>query len=233
MATKKKLVVFSGAGVSAESGVATFRDSNGLWENHSLEEVCTADAWRKNPALVLEFYNARRKQLLEVEPNQAHSWIVKAEEYFDVVVVTQNVDNLHERAGSSNVVHLHGELVKCRSSVDRTFIKEVDGWEMKIGELCPRGSQLRPHIVFFGEDVPMYDMALNIVSQADILLVVGTSLQVYPAAGLLHYAPSSCPIYVVDPSVEKPHLKNELHMYQCSATEGVRLVIEKLIREHK
>ena len=228
---KKHLVVFSGAGVSADSGVSTFRDSDGLWENHKIEDVCTADALIKNPSLVLEFYNARRKQLFEVQPNSAHEWIKNAEECFEVTVITQNVDNLHERAGSSRVVHLHGELTKCRSSRKENLIYDVDGWEMKMGDLCEFGSQKRPYIVFFGEDVPMYEQALEIVQEADILIIVGTSLQVYPAAGLIHYAPSDCPIYVVDPKVENISTSNLVFYEKSKAKDGVEKVIRKLMSE--
>ena len=228
---KKHLVVFSGAGVSADSGVSTFRDSDGLWENHRLEDVCTSEAWVRNPQLVLEFYNARRKQLLEVQTNPAHEWIKKAEEHFRVTVITQNVDNLHERAGSTKVVHLHGELTKCRSSQDENLIYDVDGWEMKMGDICELGSQKRPYIVFFGEGVPMYDKALEIVQDADILLIVGTSLQVYPAAGLIHYAPKSCPIYVVDPKIENISSNNTIFYEKAKAKDGVKKVIQQLISE--
>lgn len=231
MTKRKHLVVFSGAGVSADSGVSTFRDGDGLWEKHRVEDICTADAWRRNQQLVLEFYNARRKQLFEVEPNNAHKWIVEAEKYFDVTVITQNVDNLHERAGSKKVVHLHGELVKCRSSVNPNLIYNVDGWEMKLGEKCEEGSQLRPFIVFFGEDVPMYDKALEIVTSADILLIVGTSLQVYPAAGLIHYAPSKSPIYVVDPKCSNISTPNPIFYEQSKAKDGVEKIIQQLINE--
>lgn len=230
MTNKKHLVIFSGAGVSADSGVSTFRDSDGLWENHRLEDVCTADAWVRNPKLVLEFYNARRKQLFEVEPNNAHDWIAKAEEYFNVTVITQNVDNLHERAGSKNVIHLHGELVKCRSSVDVGLIYDVDGWEMKMEEVCEKGSQLRPHIVFFGENVPMYDKALEIIASAEIVLIVGTSLQVYPAAGLIHYTPQNTPIYIVDPKIDNISTKNPIFYERAKAKDGVEKVIRKLIK---
>lgn len=231
MNKRKHLVVFSGAGVSADSGVSTFRDGDGLWENHRIEDVCTADAWHKNPQLVLEFYNARRKQLYEVEPNNAHKWIVEAEKYFDVTVITQNVDNLHERAGSKKVVHLHGELVKCRSSIDSNLIYDVDGWEMKMGEKCENGSQLRPFIVFFGEDVPMYDKALDIVTSADILLIVGTSLQVYPAAGLINYTPPKSPIYLVDPKCSSISAPNQIYYEQAKAKDGVEKIIKQLIKE--
>ncbi len=196
----KKLVVLSGAGISAESGIKTFRDSDGLWENHKIEDVCTYDAWLKNPLLVLDFYNNRRRQLSEVEFNLGHKTLVEFENYFDVTIITQNVDNLHERAGSKKVVHLHGELTKARSTKDDSLIYENGIKDINIGDLCEKGSQLRPHIVWFGEAVPMIEKAAEIVSKADILIVVGTSLVVYPAAGLLHYFKKANPIWYIDPN---------------------------------
>ena len=191
----EKIVVLTGAGISAESGVKTFRDNNGLWENHKIEEVATPEAWHNNPKLVLEFYNQRRKQLFEVEPNNGHKALVELENLFDVQIITQNVDDLHERAGSSNVIHLHGELKKVRSSSDSSLVYELDHWEIKMGDNCEKGSQLRPHIVWFGEGVPMIEKAIDIVSQADILIVVGTSMVVYPAASLINYVSSEVPKY--------------------------------------
>ncbi|NLF43459.1 MAG: NAD-dependent deacylase, partial [Bacteroidales bacterium] len=178
----KKVVVLSGAGISAESGIKTFRDSDGLWENHNVNDVATPQAWKRNPELVQQFYNERRKQLSEVKPNDAHYALVKLEEKYDVQVITQNVDDLHERAGSSKVLHLHGELKKARSTKDENLIYDIKGWELKMGDLCEKGSQLRPHIVWFGEAVPMIDTAALLSSKADIFIVVGTSLNVYPAA---------------------------------------------------
>ncbi len=226
---KKKLIVFTGAGVSADSGVSTFRDSDGLWEKHRIEDVCTHEAWLKNPKLVQDFYNARRKQLSEVQPNDAHKWIAEAEKYFDVTVITQNVDNLHERAGNKKVIHLHGELTKSRSSIDDDLIYDVEGWEIKMGDKCEKGSQLRPHIVFFGENVPNYDLALQLVQSADILLIVGTSLQVYPAAGLIYYTPNSSQIWVIDPKVDKINVANEVHYEIARAKDGVPKIIKQLI----
>ena len=196
---KRHLVVLSGAGVSADSGLETFRDSDGLWAKHKIEDVCTPDALAKNPGLVLSFYNERRKQLLSVTPNEGHYAIAKLEEHYDVDIITQNIDDLHERAGSSHVLHLHGELLKCKSIKDSSFIGSVKG-DLNIGDTCPKGGQLRPHVVFFGEDVPEMDRAVEIMRTADILIIVGTSLAVYPAAGLVGYAPSNADIYVVDPS---------------------------------
>lgn len=204
---KKKLVVLTGAGVSAESGITTFRDSNGLWENYKVEDVATIEGWYKDPQLVLDFYNARRAQLADVRPNAAHMAIAALEEEYDVTVITQNVDNLHERAGSTRIIHLHGELTKVRP--ENTY-NEIDGFSeasvfdigtdtVNLGDLAPNGAQLRPHIVWFGEAVPKIDQALDYVEAADIMLIVGTSLQVYPAAGLYAYAKASTPIYIIDP----------------------------------
>ena len=204
---KKKLVVLTGAGVSAESGITTFRDSNGLWENYKVEDVATIEGWYKDPQLVLDFYNARRSQLADVRPNAAHYAIAELEKDYDVTVITQNVDNLHERAGSTRIIHLHGELTKVRP--ENTY-NETDGFSeasvfdigtdtVNLGDLAPNGAQLRPHIVWFGEAVPKIDQALDYVEAADIMLIVGTSLQVYPAAGLYAYAKASTPIYIIDP----------------------------------
>ncbi len=195
----KNLVVLSGAGMSAESGVKTFRDDDGLWQNHRFEEVASPIAWERDPALVLEFYNQRRKQLFEVEPNAGHRALVKLEHKYNVSIVTQNVDDLHERAGSTYVYHLHGELKKARSTLDPDLVYTLDHWELKLGDKCEKGSQLRPHVIWFGESVDTMGEAMEIVSAADILIVVGTSLVVYPAAGLLHFAPAESKKYYVDP----------------------------------
>jgi NAD-dependent deacetylase len=202
----KKIVVLSGAGISAESGIPTFRDSNGLWEGFDVMEVATPQGWVKNPVLVLDFYNQRRKNALQALPNEGHRALVELEKYFDVTIVTQNVDNLHEKAGSSKVLHLHGELFKSRSSIDESLIYDIEGWELKLGDKCEKGSQLRPHIVWFGEMVPMMDAAIDEVSKADIFIVVGTSLLVYPAAGLVDYVRYDVPVYVIDPKI--PQLYN-------------------------
>jgi NAD-dependent deacetylase len=184
---KKKIVVLSGAGISAESGIATFRDSNGLWEGHNVMDVASPEGWQKNPKLVLDFYNERRKNGLTAQPNAGHLALVKLEEKYDVVIITQNVDNLHERAGSTHVIHLHGELFKSRSTADENLVYDIQGWELKLEDVCEKGSQLRPHIVWFGEMVPMIEKAIIEASLADIFIVVGTSLLVYPAAGLIDY----------------------------------------------
>ncbi|MEM6262306.1 MAG: NAD-dependent deacylase [Bacteroidota bacterium] len=197
--SKKKVVVLTGAGISAESGLKTFRGAGGLWEGHPVMEVASPQGFRKNPELVLRFYNERRRQLKEVEPNEGHKALVKLEEQFDVTIVTQNVDNLHERAGSSNIIHLHGMLTQKRSVLNEDLVEE-EYEDIVLGDLAPDGGQWRPHIVWFGEEVPKIMEAAQVVAQADILMVVGTSLVVYPAAGLVEIAPSGTPIYVVDPN---------------------------------
>lgn len=224
----KRVVVLTGAGVSAESGIPTFRDSNGLWEGYDVYEVATPEGWEKNPALVLDFYNQRRKQALKVEPNEAHKILAGLEEHFDVTIVTQNVDNLHERAGSSRVLHLHGNLFQSRSTVDASLIYDIEGWELKPGDLCEKGSQLRPHIVWFGELVPMMDTAIMAASQADIFMVVGTSMAVYPAAGLIDYVPHAVPKFIVDPKIpEVGHIPNLTGIAE-KAGAGMRKVREAL-----
>jgi NAD-dependent deacetylase len=195
----KHLVILSGAGVSADSGVKTFRDADGLWENHRVEDVCTPEALARNPSLVLDFYNQRRRQLKDVQPNDGHRAVAALEQHFNVDVVTQNVDNLHERAGSTRVLHLHGELTKVRSMKNPAYICDADG-DINVGDRCPAGGQLRPHIVFFGEAVPNLEPAAAIVATADILIIAGTSMAVYPAASLYRYAPRGCKIYVLNPA---------------------------------
>lgn len=192
--------MISGAGISAESGISTFRDSNGLWENHDIMEVASFEGWLKNQNLVLNFYNQRRSQVLQCQPNNGHLQLSALEKMFDVQIITQNVDDLHERAGSSKVLHLHGELLKARSTQDDNLVYYWDK-DIQIGDLCEKGSQLRPHIVWFGELVPLLDKALELVQEADILLVVGTSLLVYPAASLIHYTPAHCEKYILDPNI--------------------------------
>ncbi len=195
----KKVVILTGAGMSAESGVSTFRDSNGLWRNYRIEEVASPIAWQNNMDIVLEFYNIRRKQLFEVEPNNGHRALVNLESHFDVQIITQNVDDLHERAGSSNILHLHGELKKARSTVNPDLVYALDHWELKRGDTCELGGQLRPHIVWFGEGVPEIQRAAEIASTADIFIVIGTSMVVYPAASLINYVDRNIPKYYVDP----------------------------------
>ncbi|WP_417601200.1 SIR2 family NAD-dependent protein deacylase [Owenweeksia hongkongensis] len=228
-----RIVVLSGAGVSQESGLATFRENNGLWEEHDVYEVATPEAWSRNPELVQRFYNARRKQLLEVFPNDAHKYLAKLEEVFEVVVVTQNVDDLHERGGSSNVVHLHGELRKSRSTLDESLVYDVDGWEITMEERCEKGSVLRPHVVWFGEMVPMIEEAASIVQSADFLLVVGTSLSVYPAAGLLHEASSDVPVILIDPGELNTSGLRNVHHIREKATVGVKNLVLKMLEYQK
>ena len=223
-----KIVVLSGAGISQESGIKTFRDADGLWNNYRIEEVASPVAWRREPQMVLDFYNMRRKQLYEVDPNAAHYELAKLEEEYKVQIITQNVDDLHERAGSANVLHLHGELKKVRSTVDENLVYLLDGWELNLGDLCDKGSQLRPHIVWFGEPVPNIMTATSMVQEADIFLVVGTSLKVYPAAGLLQYVPDHVPKYLVDPEAEPQYYIRNLTIIKDKATTGVRKFIELL-----
>ena len=227
----KRIVILTGAGMSAESGISTFRDNDGLWKKHRFEDLATPHAWATNPELVMEFYNARRKQLFEVEPNAGHLALVKLEEKYDVQIITQNVDDLHERAGSSNVLHLHGELKKVRSTLDESLVYEMDQWELKIGDKCVRGSQLRPHIVWFGEAVPMIVPATEIASTADIILVIGTSMVVYPAAGLIGYAPGDIPKYYIDPKASHVGGISNLKIIQEKAGEGVPELVKKLMKE--
>ena len=229
MANLKKIVVFTGAGISAESGISTFRDSGGLWEKYDIRDVATPEAWARNPLLVLDFYNQRRKQVLEVQPNAAHRALVSLEKQYDVQIITQNVDDLHERAGSKKVVHLHGEIRKSRSTKNPDLIYPVNGWELKAGDKCELGSQLRPHIVWFGEMVPAMDIAQEISAQADIFLIIGTSLNVYPAAGLVHATKKDCPVYLIDPNeVNNPGISNLVFIKE-TAGKGVPALVEKLL----
>ncbi|HEX7585441.1 MAG TPA: NAD-dependent deacylase [Prolixibacteraceae bacterium] len=224
---KKRLVILSGAGMSQESGIRTFRDMGGLWEEYDITEVATPEAWERNPELVMKFYNDRRKQLYESEPNDGHRGLIDLEKDFEVHIITQNVDDLHERAGSSKVLHLHGELKKARSTIDETLIYDIDGWELKFGDRCAKGSQLRPHIVWFGEAVPAMDEAIQIVENTDILIVIGTSLNVYPAAGLINYTKKGIPIYVIDPERPSIYIPNVTNI-QEKAGKGVEILKEKL-----
>ncbi|MCU4174685.1 SIR2 family NAD-dependent protein deacylase [Carboxylicivirga sp. N1Y90] len=224
----KKLVVLSGAGISAESGIKTFRESNGLWENHEVTDVASPEGWERDPHLVLDFYNQRRKQLLECEPNAGHKGIVELEKNFDVHVITQNVDNLHERAGSSKILHLHGELTKVESTKDKNLVYDLDGWELKWGDKCEKGAQLRPHIVWFGEAVPAIEPAIELTRAADILVVVGTSLNVYPAAGLINYVSKRTPIYLIDPGQPLYTPAPNITFINEKASTGVQKLINLL-----
>ncbi len=229
----KKLVVLSGAGISAESGIKTFRDAGGLWEGHDVMQVASPEGWLADQELVLNFYNQRRKQALTATPNKGHRIIADLEQFFDVVVVTQNVDDLHEKAGSSHVIHLHGELFKARSTSDDNLIYDINGWELKTGDLCEKGSQLRPHIVWFGESVPLLDKAIQETIKADYFIVIGTSLQVYPAASLLQYAPSSIPKFIIDPNMPAVSPQSNLHLIEKGGTEGMSEVRNLLFQQLK
>ena len=224
----KKLVALTGAGISAESGIPTFRDSGGLWEGYRVEDVATPEGWRKNPVMVLEFYNQRRKKALEVKPNRGHEILAELEKDFDVTIVTQNVDNLHERAGSSRVIHLHGSLFESRSTSDESLIYPISGWELNWGDHCEKGSQLRPHIVWFGEMVPMMEVAGEIASRADIFLVVGTSMVVYPAAGLIDYVPIDVPKFIIDPKIPDVRPMPQIHFIAKKASTGMEEMRERL-----
>ncbi len=226
---RKKIVVLTGAGISAESGIPTFRDADGLWEGHDVMEVATPQGWAKNPELVLKFYNQRRKAASQVEPNDGHRALVELEREFDVVVVTQNIDNLHEKAGSSNIVHLHGSIFQSRSSVEESLVYDMDGWELKLGDLCEKGSQLRPNVVWFGEMVPMMEVAQRETAQADLFMVVGTSLQVYPAAGLLYEVSAGVPIYIIDPSIPEYNPQPNITAIAEPASTGVPKLAKQLL----
>jgi NAD-dependent deacetylase len=229
--SKLNIVILSGAGISAESGISTFRDSNGLWENHSIYDVATPDAWNRDSELVNRFYNARRKQLFTVKPNDGHFSLVKLESKFNVSIITQNIDDLHEQAGSNSVLHLHGELKKVRSSVNPNLIYDLKGWELKTEDKCEKGSQLRPHIVWFGEAVPKIEEAEEITAKADVLIIVGTSLNVYPAAGLSNAVKPGTKVYLVDPGeVETMGISN-LTMIKSTATEGLPKLVNDLLEE--
>ena len=223
----KKLVILSGSGISAESGIQTFRGMGGLWEKYDVTELASPQAWAKNPELVLRFYNERRKKVIEANPNTGHTGLAKLENHFNVQVITQNVDDLHERAGNKNILHLHGEIRKSRSTKDPSKIFDIEGWELKLGDKCPLGSQLRPHIIWFGEPVSKIEIATNLAAQADIFVVVGTSLQVYPAAGLVQYAPQNIPKYLIDP--DEMSVPYGFKHIKENATTGVEKLLDLLI----
>ncbi|HZK06711.1 MAG TPA: NAD-dependent deacylase [Bacteroidales bacterium] len=228
----KKIIVLTGAGISAESGIKTFRDDNGLWRNYRFEEVASPQAWAADPGLVLEFYNIRRRQLLEVKPNPAHYALAKLQEFFDVRIVTQNVDDLHERAGSKNVLHLHGELRKARSTADDSLVTDIDGWELKLGDTCSMGSQLRPHIVWFGEITENIVPAIALTESAEVFIIIGTSLRVYPAANLISYTPRGIPLFFVDPQAQASPGFAELQIIKQTAGMGVPMLVDHLIEEY-
>ncbi|MBR1851330.1 MAG: NAD-dependent deacylase [Bacteroidales bacterium] len=224
---KLNIVVLTGAGISAESGISTFRDSDGLWEQHRVEDVATPEGFARNPKLVLDFYNQRRRQLASVEPNEAHRQLVRLEQRHNVTVVTQNVDNLHERAGSTNVIHLHGLLTQARGQRDTETLVDIGYNDINLGQLAPDGTQLRPHIVWFGEAVPNIEPAAELCTSADIFIVVGTSMNVYPAAGLIHYVPRKAECFVVDPK-EVP-VSRQVHYYREPASSGVTRVVDQIL----
>jgi NAD-dependent deacetylase len=224
----KKLVVLSGSGISAESGLKTFRETGGLWESYDVMEVASIEGWEKNNELVLQFYNERRKQLETAKPNAAHFGLVDLENNYDVKIVTQNVDNLHEQAGSKNVLHLHGELTKVRSLGDESLVYDIGYKEIKMGDKCDKGFQLRPHIVWFGEPVPAIEDAAVLCQDADIFVVIGTSMNVYPAAGLINYVPKSAQIFVIDPNEPYMSLTNNIEFIQEKATIGIEILKNKL-----
>lgn len=228
MERKKRLVVLSGAGMSAESGIKTFRDSGGLWEEYDVMEVASVMGWQKNRDLVLRFYNERRRQLEKVMPNEGHKGLAELEKYFDVYVITQNVDNLHERAGSTKILHLHGELTKARSTADPSLVYYIGYRDINPGDRCEKGSQLRPHIVWFGEPVPAMDEAVQIASRADIFVIIGTSLNVYPAAGLVNYVPGEVPVYLIDPSEVYVPAGRRVEVIKEGASAGVAVLKTKL-----
>lgn len=232
----KNLVILSGAGMSAESGISTFRDAGGLWDQYPVEQVATPEGYARDPKLVIDFYNARRKQLLEVKPNGGHELLAGLEKDFNVTVVTQNIDNLHERAGSSHVIHLHGELTKVCSSRDPNnphYIKELkpEEYEVKMGDLAGDGSQLRPFIVWFGESVPLIETAIEYVEKADIFVIIGTSMNVYPAAGLLNYVPRATPVYLIDPKEVRVNCGRNIHVIQKGASEGMAELKSILLKD--
>jgi NAD-dependent deacetylase len=227
---KQKLIIFSGAGMSAESGINTFRDSGGLWENNRVEDVATPSAWASNPERVQQFYNSRRKQIIEAQPNNAHFAIKELEKHYDVGVITQNIDDLHERAGSSCVMHLHGNIRFSKSSGpnQETVYYPIQGWELKMSDKCPEGYTLRPHVVWFGEAVPMYEEAIALMQKANILIVIGSSLRVYPAAGLVHFAPKDCKKILIDPNGDSLNISNEFELIKKGASEGLQTFLERL-----
>ena len=229
--SKKKLVVFTGAGISAESGIKTFRDDGGLWEEHRIEDVATFEAWQRNQNLVLNFYNQRRKQVMEAKPNKAHLLLAELESYFDVHVITQNVDDLHERAGSKQVLHLHGEIMKARSTTDENLIYPLKKPEILKGELCEKGSQLRPHIVWFGELVPEMDKANLLANNTDLFVVIGTSLNVYPAAGVVNYVPAFAPTWLLDPGDIHLDFRREFYHIKKTAVKGAEELKRELLKK--
>jgi len=228
--SKRRIVVLTGAGISKESGIATFRGGDGLWEGHRIEDVASPQGWVNDQEMVLDFYNIRRRQVGSVQPNNGHLGLKELEQYFDVNIITQNIDDLHERAGSSNILHLHGEITKARSTVNPSLLYDIGYDDINVGDKCAQDSQLRPHIVWFGEAVPMLDPAIKICRQADILVIIGTSLVVYPAASLVQYVPQGTPIYIIDPNIPEVYLPN-LTKIEKGASEGVGELSQLLIKQ--
>jgi NAD-dependent deacetylase len=228
--TMQNIIVLTGAGISAESGLKTFRDSDGLWEGYNIEEVATPQAWQRNPALVQEFYNMRRKNVLEASPNAAHYSLVKLQEQYNVTIITQNIDDLHERAGSTQVLHLHGVITRSQSSRNAQLTYPIEGWELRMDQVCELGSPLRPHVVWFGEDVPMISQAARLCATADIFILIGTSLAVYPAAGLIDYVPASVPKYIIDPHIPEVRTSRMVIKIEAKATVGVPQLVNQLLQ---
>ncbi|HWZ02134.1 MAG TPA: NAD-dependent deacylase [Mucilaginibacter sp.] len=229
----KHIVILTGAGISAESGLKTFRDSDGLWEGYNIEDVATPEAWVRNPVLVQQFYNERRKSVLEAQPNAAHYALARLEEKYKVTIITQNIDDLHERAGSTNVVHLHGIINRSQSSKNPKLTYPINGWEIKMDEVCELGSPLRPHVVWFGEDVPMIARAMNICAEADIFILIGSSLAVYPAAGLIGYVSSGATKYIIDPKIPTVYNLSGVIKIEAKASAAVPQLVEELINDHR
>ncbi len=228
----KKLVILTGAGMSSESGIRTFRDSGGLWEEYDVRDVATPEAWWKNMGLVLKFYNERRRQLEGCKPNEGHIGLAKLEKYFDMQIITQNIDDLHERAGSTKILHLHGELTKARSTVDPPLIIDIGYKDINPGDNCAKGSQLRPHIVWFGENVPMMDEAVKLTREADIFVVIGSSLNVYPAAGLINHAPENASLWLIDPNDVAVPVNREVEVIKEKASKGIAILTKRLFKEY-
>jgi NAD-dependent deacetylase len=227
----KNLVVLTGAGISAESGLKTFRDSDGLWEGYNIQDVATPEAWEHNPVLVQQFYNERRKSVLEAKPNAAHYALARLEEKFNVTIITQNIDDLHERAGSTKVVHLHGVITRSQSSINPELTYPIDGWEIKMGEVCELGAPLRAHVVWFGEDVPMIGPAARICADAEVFMLIGSSLAVYPAAGLISYVNRDVPKYIIDPKIPDARVSGQVIKIQEKATVGVTALVNELLKD--
>jgi NAD-dependent deacetylase len=226
----KRIIVLTGAGISAESGLQTFRDADGLWEGYNVEDVATPEAWQRDPDLVQQFYNERRKSVMQAQPNAAHLALKRLEAKYDVLIITQNIDDLHERAGSSQIMHLHGEIMYSRSSKNPALLYQLNNDEIRMGDTCELGSQLRPHVVWFGEAVPMITKAMHEMPRADMVILVGSSLAVYPAAGLLEYAAPTVPVYVIDPKIPNVNIPNPVFKIQEKASIGLPKLVDELLK---